>query len=79
MNLKKTELRNKLEFETLRATLLAASYIADLGGINAFHPSDEMVLKAYKIVKENRKQKSEKAKKRKQLKDDNNNIPAKRH
>lgn len=69
MNLQKTKIQNKLQFDTLRATLLATSFIADNGGINNFDPSDEMILKAHIISKENKSKILEKARKENQCRD----------
>lgn len=45
LNLEKTKLRNKLDFKTVRAILLAAQYIKDQGGCVAFQPPEDMLSK----------------------------------
>lgn len=62
LNLKKTKIRNKLGFDTLKALLLSASYIADLGGIANFEATDEMVIEAYKKLFKRKKKNNKKRK-----------------
>ena len=58
MNFEKTKIRSKLSFEILRAILLAAQYIGDLGGILSFQPSDELIKQVFnfKYYKKHRKE-----------------------
>uniref|UniRef100_A0ABD2WY35 HAT C-terminal dimerisation domain-containing protein n=1 Tax=Trichogramma kaykai TaxID=54128 RepID=A0ABD2WY35_9HYME len=45
LNLEKTYLRSNLQFATLRAILLSCEYVKHQGGIHAFEPNDDMILR----------------------------------
>ncbi|KAL7301423.1 hypothetical protein TKK_0005864 [Trichogramma kaykai] len=49
MNLTKTKIRNRLEFESLQSHLYAAEYIKSQGSLFTFEPSEEMLKKTMKI------------------------------